>query len=59
MSRLVIYCHWSLAGLRSMLPMISALVAIRPEDTCIAESIPGLGTCKSTYCQPERRVRAG
>jgi hypothetical protein len=59
MSRLAACCHRSFAGLRSLLPMLSALVAIRPESTCIATSIPGLGVCKSTYCHAERRARAG
>ena len=59
MSRLAHYCQRSFAGLRSLLPMIGTLVAIRPESTCIASSIPGLGVCKSTYCQAERRARAG
>lgn len=34
---------------------MGALVAIRPEQTYVATSIPGLGPCKSTYCQPQRR----
>ena len=59
MSRLAACCHRSLAGLRSLLPVLGALVAIRPESTCIATSIPGLGACKSTYCHAERRVRVG
>jgi hypothetical protein len=39
----------------SVLRGMGALVAIRPEQTYVATSIPGLGPCKSTYCQPQRR----
>ena len=39
----------------SVLRGVGALVAIRPEQTYVATSIPGLGPCKSTYCQPQRR----
>ena len=55
MSRWLQLYSLSVAGLRDVLPVIGALVAIRPENTCIAASIPGLGTCKSTFCKPERR----
>lgn len=40
-----------LAVLRS----VGEWVAIRPEQTYVATSIRGLGTCKSTYCRAERR----
>ncbi len=56
MSRFVQLCTASLPHLRGFLPVLGALLAIRPEQTCIASSIPGLGACKSTFCQPERRV---
>lgn len=56
MSRFVHFYSVSLSGFRNMLPVIAALVAIRPEQTCIASSIPGLGACKSTFCKPERRA---
>ena len=56
MSRFVHFYSISLDGFRSMLPVIAALVAIRPEKTCIASSIPGLGACRSTFCKPERRA---
>lgn len=56
MNRLIQFCNASLPTLRGILPVIGALVAIRPEHTCIAASIPGLGACKSTYCKPERRL---
>jgi hypothetical protein len=39
----------------SVLRGMGALVAINPDQTYVATSIPGLGTCKSTYCQPQRR----
>lgn len=39
----------------SVLRNVGALVAINPNQTYVATSIPGLGTCKSTYCQPQRR----
>jgi|GEM_PF-5402791 hypothetical protein len=48
----------SVSTLRNVMPVIGALVAIRPEHTNIATSIPGLGACKSTYCKPERRAWA-
>ena len=57
MSRLISFCHHSMCGLRDLLPVIGALLAIRPENTCIASSIPGLGACKSTFCKPERVSR--
>ncbi|MGA9420782.1 MAG: hypothetical protein WBW61_00340 [Rhodanobacteraceae bacterium] len=57
MSRLEHLCKASLPGLRSLLPILGALIAIRYDETCIATSIPGLGPCKSTYCKPERRAR--
>jgi len=48
--------HDSLASRSlSVLRNMGALVAINPDQTYVATSIPGLGTCKSTYCQPERR----
>ena len=56
MSRWVHLYSNSIVGLRSVLPVIASLLAIRPENTSIATSIPGLGDCKSTYCKPERRV---
>jgi len=34
---------------------VGAWVAINPDQTYVATSIPGLGTCKSTYCPPVRR----
>lgn len=58
MSRWMTYCNQSLDGLRNMLPVIAALVAVRVDEGGIAASIPGLGACKSTYCQP-RRVLTG
>jgi len=42
----------SLSVLRNM----GAWVAINPDQTYVATSIPGLGACKSTYCQPQRRA---
>jgi len=56
MSRWIHLYSYSIVGIRSMLPVIAALLAIRPENTNIATSIPGLGDCKSTYCKPERRT---
>jgi len=56
MSRWIHLYSYSIVGIRSMLPVIAALLAIRPENTSIATSIPGLGDCKSTYCKPERRT---
>lgn len=41
----------SLAILRS----VGGLVTIHPEQTYVATSIRGIGTCKSTYCHAERR----
>jgi hypothetical protein len=58
MSRLIEFYSVSLAGLRGALPVLGALIAIRPEHTSIAASIPGLGQCKSTFCKPERRELA-
>ncbi|MEO7874602.1 MAG: hypothetical protein ABIR62_00615 [Dokdonella sp.] len=55
MSRLVEFCNVSLAGFREALPLLSALIAIKPEHSSVAASIPGLGRCKSTFCKPERR----
>ncbi|MEO5558757.1 MAG: hypothetical protein ABIO49_03290 [Dokdonella sp.] len=55
MSRWLQFYSFSVAGLRDVLPVIGALIAIRPEHTCIAATIPGLGACKSTFCKPERR----
>ena len=54
--------HWlhlyntSRCGLRSLLPIVAALVTIRPEQSYIASSIPGIGACKSTFCKAERRA---
>jgi hypothetical protein len=59
MSRWIQLYSLSVAGLRGALPVIGALIAIRPEHTCIAANIPGLGKCKSTFCKPERRELAG
>ncbi len=59
MSHFVRACSASVSGLRSMLPVLAALVATRAERVFIATSIPGLGPCKSTFCKPERRVGAG
>ncbi len=59
MSQFVRACSVSVAGLRDMLPLLATLVAVRSERAFIATSIPGLGTCKSTFCKPERRVGAG
>lgn len=56
MSRLIEFCNVSIAGFRGALPLLGALIAIRPEHTSIAASIPGLGQCKSTFCKPERRT---
>lgn len=39
----------------SVLRSVGAWVAINPEQTYVATSINGLGTCKSTYCRAERR----
>lgn len=39
----------------SVLRSVGAWVAIKPEQTYVATSIHGLGTCKSTYCRAERR----
>lgn len=39
----------------SVLRGVGAWVAIQPAQTYVAASIPGLGTCKSTYVQPQRR----
>lgn len=55
MSRWLQFYSVSIAGLRDVLPVIGALIAIRPENTSIAASIPGLGACKSTFCKAERR----
>ncbi|MEP7041692.1 MAG: hypothetical protein ABI843_01440 [Dokdonella sp.] len=56
MSRWIHLYSNSIVVLRGMLPVVAALLAIRPENTSIATRIPGLGDCKSTYCKPERRV---
>jgi hypothetical protein len=59
MTRLMIFCHAACPPvLRRILPVIGALVAIRPEHTSVANSIPGLGACRSTYCRAERRTAA-
>jgi len=39
----------------SVLRSVGTWVAIHPEQTYVATSIRGLGACKSTYCQAERR----
>jgi hypothetical protein len=59
MSRWIQLYSLSVEGLRTALPLIGALIAIRPEQTSIAASIPGLGECKSTFCKPERRQPSG
>jgi hypothetical protein len=59
MTRLMTFCRTACPPvLRQILPVIGALVAIRPEHTTVAASIPGLGACRSTYCKPERRTAA-
>lgn len=55
MSRFVYYYSASVWGLRSLLPMLAALAATRPDQPSIASSIPGMGACKSTFCKAERR----
>ena len=59
MSHFVHYYSVSLSGLRSMLPVLATLVAVRPDQTSIASSIPGMGACKSTFCKAERRGLTG
>jgi hypothetical protein len=39
----------------SVLRSVGGWMTIAPEQTYVATSIRGLGTCKSTYCKPERR----
>jgi hypothetical protein len=39
----------------ALLRNVGDWVAIRPEQTYVATSIRGLGTCRSTYCRAERR----
>lgn len=39
----------------SVLRSVGTWVAINPDQTYVATSIRGLGVCKSTYCQAERR----
>ena len=39
----------------AVLKGMGAWVSIHPEQTYVATSISGLGTCKSTYVQPQRR----
>jgi outer membrane lipoprotein SlyB len=39
----------------SVLRSVGEWVAIHPEQTYVATSISGLGSCKSTYCHAERR----
>jgi hypothetical protein len=56
MSRLVHFCNESFSGLYALFPLLGALIAPRTHDDCIAKAIPGLGTCKSTYCKAERRL---
>lgn len=56
MSRIAHLCHASFASLHALFPLLGALVAARAESDCIATAIPGLGTCTSTYCKPERRT---
>ena len=55
-SQVHIYTKSIASGFRSMLPVLVSLLSIRPENTDIATSIPGLGECRSTFCKPERRV---
>lgn len=55
MRRLANFCFFLIAGTRSIGLMIGGLLAIRPEQTSIADRIPGLGDCRSTYCKPQRR----
>jgi hypothetical protein len=31
-------------------------MSARSDDACIVKAIPGLGTCRSTYCKAERRT---
>ena len=50
-SRQTTFAARSLAILHS----VSGWVAIRPEQTYVATSIRGLGTCRSTFCPAERR----
>jgi len=56
MSRLVHLCTASFPGLNSLLPLLGAWLSARSDDACIAKAIPGLGTCRSTYCKAERRL---
>jgi predicted small secreted protein len=39
----------------AVLHSVSGWVAIQPEQTYVATSIRGLGTCRSTFCPAERR----
>lgn len=39
----------------SVLRSVGTWVAIHPEQTYVATSIQGLGTCRSTYCPAQRR----
>ncbi|WP_395680775.1 hypothetical protein [Dokdonella sp.] len=55
MSRLAHLCATSFPGLHSLFPLLGALLAARSDDACIVKAIPGLGTCRSTYCKAERR----
>jgi hypothetical protein len=56
MSRLVHLCAMSFPGLHGLFPLLGALLAARSDDACIVKAIPGLGTCRSTYCKAERRI---
>ena len=56
MRRLVHLCTMSFHGLNGLFPMLGALLAARSDDACIAKAIPGIGTCRSTYCKAERRI---
>ena len=55
MSRLAPICTASFPGLHSLFPKLGAWLSARSDDACIATVIPGLGTCRSTYCKAERR----
>ncbi len=54
MSRWLRLSRRSLSVLRGVLPVVGRLIAIRPERTQIASSIPGLGDCRSRHCNAER-----
>jgi hypothetical protein len=42
--------------LNNLFPLLGAWLSARSDDACIAKAIPGLGTCRSTYCKAERRL---